>query len=539
MKKLIFAALFFFVVNAVLAQIAPEKYWVQFADKKDTPYSIYDPEPYLSQRALQRRANQHIKIDEYDLPVTPDYLRKLSQTGAIILNVSKWLNGAVVAVDDGLVLQAIEELPFVVSTRRCFGREVSRSVGDEMIDESVSEYMPSFYGEAFEHINTINGKPLHDAGFMGEGMVVAVMDGGFVGADTIAVFKAMRDEGRLLGTRNFVKSGETVFKGSQHGTACLGLMAGYLPNEYIGTAPHASYYLFLTEDVDSENLVEEYNWVSAAEFADSLGVDVCSTSLGYVDFDIVEQTHVYSDLDGATTPISRGASIACSRGMLCVNSAGNSGQLPFPYISAPADVEDVLTIGAVDNSGLIAPFSSVGPTFDQRVKPDIVAMGWGDKVVAYNGTYYNGSGTSFSCPIVAGMVTCLWQSRPYATPREINDALRQTANRALNPDFQYGYGLPDFAAAMSELPEKKEVESDNLITICPNPSSGDIHIQLDEALNVSIVVNDVLGHRVLTYEFNGLNHASLERVLNQLRAGVYVITAYAENHSQTIKFVVL
>lgn len=538
MKKTSLLGLFLLVANALLAQIAPDKYWVQFADKKGTPYSIYNPEPYLSQRALQRRANQHIKIDEYDLPVTPDYLVRLSQTGATILNVSKWLNGATVAVTDEQVLQAIEELPFVVATRRCAGREVSRVIEEETLSEAVSGHIPSFYGDAFDHINTINGKPLHDVGFMGAGMIIAVMDGGFAGADTIRIFKAMRDEGRLLGTRNFVKKGETVFKGSQHGTSCLGLMAGYLPNEYVGTAPQASYYLFLTEDVASENIIEEYNWVCAAELADSLGVDVCSTSLGYVDFDMEALTHVYSDLDGATTPVSRGAAIACSRGMLCVNSAGNSGQNAFPYIGAPADVEAVLTIGAMNNDGVIAPFSSVGPTFDQRVKPDIVAMGWGDRVVAYDGSYYNGSGTSYACPIVAGMVTCLWQSRPYATPSEINDALRQTANRAQNPDFQYGYGVPDFEAAMNKLPETKEVESDNLITISPNPSSGDIHIQLEDALRVNIVVNDILGHRVLTYEFNGLNHSSLEHKLNELRAGVYIITAYTEKHSQTIKFVV-
>jgi len=539
MKKILLFSVLLLLVNAVLAQIAPDKYWVQFSDKKNSPYTIHNPEPYLSQRALQRRANQHIKIDEYDLPVTSEYLSRLSQTGATILNVSKWLNGATIAVDNEEVLQAVMALPFVIATRACVSHE-PRRIDKEVYDNKVvADYMPSFYGEAYNHIGTINGKPLHDAGFMGEGMMIAVMDGGFAGADTIRIFKSLREEGRLLGTRNFVRKDETIFKGSQHGTACLGLMAGYLPNEYVGTAPKASYYLFMTEDVDSENIIEEYNWVSAAELADSLGVDVCSTSLGYVDFDMEEWTHIYSDLDGATAPISRGATIACSRGMLCVNSAGNSGQKPFPYISAPADVEAVLTIGAVNDIGEIAPFSSIGPTFDLRVKPDIVAMGWGDRVVAYNGTYYNGSGTSYACPIIAGMTTCLWQARPYATPSEINDALRQTANMAQIPDFQYGYGLPDYVAAMNELPEKKEPESDNLITVCPNPSSGNIHILLEEALKVDIVVNDILGHKILTYEFNGLNHASLENKLNQLRAGVYIITARTENHHQTIRFVVL
>ena len=538
MKKALLFLVIIFIVNALSSQVASDKYWVQFADKHNNPYSIDNPEAFLSMRALQRRVNQHIVIDEYDLPVTPEYLVRLRQTGASILNVSKWLNGATIAVDDDVVLQAVMALPFVSATRACVSHETRRIEKEVDEDKGVADYMPSFYGDAYNHIGTINGKPLHDAGFMGDGMMIAVMDGGFAGADTIRIFKNLREEGRLLGTRNFVRKDETIFKGSQHGTACLGLMAGYLPNEYVGTAPKASYYLFMTEDVDSENIIEEYNWVSAAELADSLGVDVCSTSLGYIDFDIEEWTHVYSDLDGATTPISLGAAIACSRGMLCVNSAGNSGQKPFPYIGAPADVESVLTIGAVNDSGVIAPFSSFGPTFDQRVKPDIVAMGWGDRVVAYNGTYYNGSGTSFACPIIAGMTTCLWQSRPYSTPREIADALRKTANRAEMPDYQYGYGLPDFEAAMAVLPEIKEPESDNLITVFPNPSTGNVRVRLQEAYKVSIVMNDILGRKLITYEFNGLNNNTLEQQLNSLRAGVYFITA-SDGHSQTIKVVLM
>ena len=539
MKKILFFIVLMLWVDVSLAQIAPDKYWVQFSDKNNTPYSIDYPESYLSQRALQRRANQKISIDGYDLPVTPDYLRRLSQTGAKILNVSKWLNGAVVSIDSEQVLHAVDELPFVVSTSLCCAI-VQRHYDDNDSfrgGKSGLGFIPSFYGDAFNHINTINGKPLHDAGYMGEGMVIAVMDGGFTGADTIGIFKTLRSEGRLLGTRNFVDKSASVFGDSQHGTACLGLIAGYLPNEYVGTAPQASYYLFTTEDVYSENIIEEYNWVCAAELADSLGVDVCSTSLGYVGFDNEEWTHSYADLNGSTTPISRGAAIACSRGMLCVNSAGNSGQNPFPYIGAPADVEAVLTIGAVNGNGVLAPFSSVGPTSDNRIKPDVMAMGWGDVVVAYNGTYYSGSGTSYSCPIMAGMVACLWQSRPYATPQEINNALRQTASRHETPDNMNGYGLPDFEKAMDVLPESKDVETDNLVFIYPNPSSGDIHVQLNDAVRVNIMVSDILGQRLFTYEFNGLNNKTLENRLNVLGAGVYFVTAYTDNHLQTVKIV--
>ena len=531
MKKTLLLLAIVLIANVLQSQVAPGKYWVQFVDKQNNPYSIDYPEAYLSVRALQRRANQHIAIDEHDLPVTPDYLKSLSQAGALVLNVSKWLNGAVVEVTDTEVIQQIEQLPFVGGTRRCADGNFTKIADDGM------DFVPSFYGDAFDHIGTINGKPLHDAGFMGQGMLIAVIDGGFRGADTIKVLASLRDEGRLLGTRNFVERDSTVFKGSQHGTACLGLMAGYLPNEYVGTAPKASFYLFVTEDVSSENIIEEYNWVSAAELADSLGVDVCSTSLGYVDFDDAEQTHVYEDLDGATTPVSRGAAIACSRGMLCVNSAGNSGQNPFPYIGAPADVEAVLTVGAVNGTGELAPFSSVGPTFDQRIKPDVVAMGVGDKVAAYNGTYYNGSGTSYSCPVVAGMSACLWQSRPLATPRELADALRQTANRSDMPDCSYGYGLPDFAAAMALLPETVDYESDSLIIVFPNPSTGNVRLRLLDATKVTIVVNDVLGRGLFECEFNGLNNSYLEYKLNSLGAGVYLVTASTASHSQTVKLV--
>lgn len=546
MKKRLFLLLFSAVVAFAQAQVATNIYWVQFTDKNNSPYSLDDPEAYLSQRALQRRANQGIAIDEYDLPVNPQYLQAVADCGAQLLNPSKWLNGVSVYTTNSSVISAINALEFVSVVRNCPNDPVAqerkeRWLAEEMKPAASQRGLYGYYGGAETQVTQLNVNLLHDMGFDGTGIVIAVLDGGFEGTPNQSCFDNMREEGRLLGVRDFVYGSETVYSQSTHGTSCLSTMAAYDPNNMVGTAPKASYYLIHTEDGNSENIIEEYNWVSGAEYADSLGVDVCSTSLGYIDFDMAQWDHPFEHYDGKTAPMSIGAEIAASRGMICMNAAGNEGE-GVCTLGIPADAEHILTVGAVDGSGNRAYFSSVGPTYDGRIKPDVMAMGEGTYVASGWGNiwpYYNGDGTSFATPVLAGAVACLRQARPYATVQEICDAVRACSNRADNPDSYYGYGIPDFYEALEMLTVEENITpAEEIIVLYPNPSCGRVNVTLKVGAKASIKVYDYLGRHLYSYSFNGLNHTTLEDYLNTLKSGVYFINATSEWGSQTVKMVV-
>ena len=546
MRKLSFLLLFLAVTMFAQAQIATDIYWVQFTDKDNSPYSIDNPEAYLSPRALQRRANLGIAIDEYDIPVNPQYLQAVADCGAELLNPSKWLNGVSVHVTDPAVIEAINALGFVEVVRNCpndlKAQEMKeRWMADEMKAVEGSRGFRGYYGGAEAQATQLKVDVLHEQGYDGTGIVVAILDGGFVGAENHACFDNMREEGRLLGTRDFVYGSTSVYTQSTHGTSCLSTMAAYVPNQMVGTAPKASYYLLHTEDGPNENIVEEYNWVSGAEYADSLGVDVCSTSLGYITFDMSQWDHPFEHYDGHTAPMTIGAEIAASRGMICMNAASNEGD-GVCTLGIPADAEHILTVGAVDENGYRANFSSVGPTYDGRIKPDVMAMGEGTYVASGDGgwwPYYNGNGTSFATPVLAGAVACLRQARPYASVQEICDVIRSCGNRADNPDSKYGYGIPDFSQAFELLyVEEAPVQNNNLITVYPNPSQGEMHVALNEGAKAELTVFDFMGRQLYTYTFNGLNHTSLENYLNTLDSGIYFIKAVSELGNQTLKLVI-
>lgn len=536
MKKLTFLLLSLIGMIFGNAQIATNIYWVQFTDKNDSPYSISNPEAYLSQRALERRLRLGIEIDEYDIPVNPQYLQAVTECGAKILNPSKWLNGTSVYVTSQSVIAAINALDFVEVVRNCENNQEAQEMKERWLEREMraSEVVRSgkgYYGGGDLQIKQLNGDVLHYNGFDGAGVVVAVLDGGFVGADTHPCFDNMREEGRLLGTRDFVYGSTSVYSQSTHGTSCLSTMAAYVPNTFVGTAPKASYYLLHTEDGGSENIVEEYNWVSGAEYADSLGVDVCSTSLGYINFDMSQWNHSQSHFDGKTAPMTIGAEIAVSRGMICLNSAGNEGDGSGCTLGIPADAEHVITVGAVDGNGDRAWFSSVGPTADGRIKPDVMAMGQDSYVASIDG-YYNGSGTSFSTPILAGVVTCLRQAFPEASVQEICDIIRRGGNNFNNPDKYYGYGIPDFEKIL-EIFNIGEFTTDenSIISVFPNPTKGNVNI-IFESNEAVVNVYDMTGCHIYSFSFNGRNKSELERVINGLSSGVYQIVATSKGKRQ-------
>jgi subtilisin family serine protease len=546
MKKLTLLLLVIFACVYAQAQIATNVYWVQFTDKNNSPYSIDAPEAYLSQRALDRRARLGIAIDEYDIPVNPQYLEAVANCGAELINPSKWLNGVTVYTTSPSVIEAINALEFVETVRNCPSNPEAQLRKQQWLEKEMTlltngNPTRGYYGGGYTQITQLHADVLHDSGFQGEGMVVAILDGGFVGTDIHECFDNMREEGRLLGTRDFVYGSTSVYTQSTHGTSCLSTMAAFVPQTFVGTAPKASYYLFHTEDGDQENIIEEYNWVSGAEYADSLGVDITTTSLGYIDFDMSQWDHPFEHFDGQTAPMTIGAEIAASRGIICLVAAGNEGEGTCT-LGIPADAEHIITVGAVDDQGERAYFSSVGPTYDGRIKPDVMAMGYGTYVAgdpnSWWGSYYNGSGTSFATPVLAGAVTCLRQAFPDLSVQDFCDAVRQVSNRADHPDNYNGYGIPDFAAALNLLHvEDTFVQKEEIIMAYPNPAKGNIHIAMKEGYQAELSVYDVMGRQLYNYHFNGLNHTTLENYLNSLGAGIYFIKANSELGSQTLKLV--
>ena len=544
MKKVSILLILLAVAIISQAQIATNIYWVQFTDKNNSPYSIDNPEEFLSQRALERRARLGIEIDEYDIPVNPQYLQAVEACGAQLLNPSKWLNGVSVYTTSQSVVEAINALEFVEMVRNCPNypeaqRDKEIWLANEMKASGKPVVNRDYYGGAHDQVYQLRVNELHDMGYDGTGVVIAVLDGGFEGTENASCFDNMREEGRLLGVRDFVYGSTSVYSQSTHGTSCLSTMAAYDPNNMVGTAPKAAYYLFHTEDGNSENIVEEYNWVSGAELADSLGVDICSTSLGYIDFNMPQWDHTFPDFDGHTAPMTIGAEIAASRGIICTNSAGNEGDGTCT-LGIPADAEHIITVGAVDANGNRADFSSVGPTYDGRIKPDVMAMGEGTYVASGYGNwwpYYNGNGTSFSNPVLAGAVACLRQARPNASVQQICDALRAAGNNANNPNNYDGYGIPDFVAALNMIDNVVDemVGENDILSVYPNPSKGVVRVALKEGVDWSnMTVYDNIGRIIV----NTINISELETVLNNLGSGVYTVKVDSEKGSQTVKVVI-
>jgi hypothetical protein len=555
MRKIFTFAILSLISLISFSQVAPDKYWVKFTDKNDSPYTISSPGEFLSQRALDRRAAQGIEIKENDLPVNPSYIQGVEDAGATVLVVSKWFNSVVVYTTSSSVINDINALPYVLSVEKSGTINQSKEkkhVKPFFKNESISdipegEFLKSGtsgnsydYGQAFNQINMLNGIPLHDMGYDGAGMIIAVLDAGFLNVNNLSVFDSLWANNQILGTRDFVSpQNPNIFNSHYHGCMVLSTMGGNLPGQMVGTAPKASYWLLRTEDTDSEYLVEELNWVSGAELADSLGADVINSSLGYTEFDDPGQDHTYNDMDGNTTPITIGADIAASKGILVCNSAGNSGSSAWHYIGAPADGDSVFSIGAVDAGGNYASFSSAGPTVDGRIKPNVVAQGAGSTVISpWEGTVSSGNGTSFSSPITAGMVACLWQANPEKRNTEIMEAIQESGSLAENPNDLLGYGIPDYSLANSILTvidNKIDVKAG--ILAYPNPFNEELFVEGKGEIN-SIELFDLTGKSLLSQNANGSLGQSVKlNGTENLDAGIYFLQVKINNEVITQKVI--
>lgn len=419
---------------------------------KGTENGKYQAQELLSKKALDRRAKQNISIDTKDYPFSDTYLQQIENLGARIVAKSKWNNTVAINITDSSHIDRLKSLPFIDDITL-----VWRGKQEEALERDTTLVYPikqvanisetdstSYYGKAYQNIKTLNGDYLHSRGYKGKGMTIAVIDAGFRNVPVIEYF----DNINILGHASFVDSISDIFQlKNQHGTNVLSCIATNKPYYYVGTAPEADFLLLNSEDPRTEYPIEEDYWSAAIEYADSIGVDVVNTSLGYINYHAPIPAMTHDILDGQSL-ISRSASIATTKGMLVVVSAGNAGSKDWKKISPPGDAEGVLTVGAIAGDSIVADFSSIGLTKDLRVKPDVMALGSKAAVIDAKGNIAYKNGTSFATPIMCGLAACLWQAFPQMSNIEILDIIRESADRHDDPNIKYGFGIPDMKKAM-------------------------------------------------------------------------------------------
>ena len=545
--------LFGLTTNPAAAQSATQgtvrRHLIYFRDKAGTPFSVAQPQTFLSARAIARRSRQGIAVLPRDLPVTPGYVTQVRAVAGSprVVYTSRWFNAAVVACDSATLarITALGPVRSAVTLNRSqkLAPPVVAVPATPVVAQRTSATRAQ-YGKAYRQNLQIGALAMHDAGYRGEGMQIAIFDAGFPGVNTIGALQPLFTEQRVAGTRNFVDGGTSVFQRDSHGTNCLSTMAANQSGLFIGTAPKATYHLCITEDIYSEHPIEEANWLAAAEYADSSGVDVISSSLGYTDFDAPSRSYTYADMDGRTAISSRAATIAARVGMVVVNAAGNEGLSSWHYISAPADADSIMSVGAVDSLGGHAAFSSYGPSADGRIKPTLSAMGQATAVISPSGNVFRGNGTSFACPTLAGMVAGFWQANPTLTAQQVIAALRGTASQATSPDNILGYGIPNFVRAYNSLHPNNPLAatvaaSEEPMGVYPNPGAGVLTLVLPADLRgrpLSVRVLDVRGAVVARLELPAALGPEAPLRLPALARGLYSCEVSAGELTRSVRF---
>ncbi len=525
MKKFFYlSASLFFLFLATSSSLAQKRYWIVFTNKANTPYSLSSPEIFLSERAIERRNRQGIAIDSSDLPVNEVYLDSLRSLGLIPKHISRWLNAVSVETTKKKSLKALTAFSFIKDIYPVYANTTYSSPGP-MVPGSTNS-------TTIQQVEMLGGNLLHSEGFKGNGLHIAVLDGGFYKANENPILSRLFDNGQIIDTYDFEENNTEVFEDSEHGAKVLSVMGGYQAGTFIGTAPEASYYLFRTEVGQFERRTEEDNWIAAAEYADQLGVDIINTSLGYSVFDDPTENYTYENMDGNTTAITRAADVAAAKGMLIVVSAGNEGNDEWRYITAPADGDSVLTVGAVDTDGQRASFSSVGPTADGRIKPDVVALGSGTTVAGSSGNLIQVSGTSFSAPLIAGMSACLWQKLPEMTNWQLMEKIRAAGAQANQPNNYLGYGIPNFAKA-ADLYTNAEVTQATPIRLYPNPFTRELTLKPlpPGNTNIAIRIYSVAGVLKWQQEITPSKRTRFITFTPQLSSGLYIIIIDGTNFS--------
>jgi subtilisin family serine protease len=539
---------FLFIIVILLKPFntkAQNYYWVAFSNKNNSPWSLSFPEDYLSEKAIERREKQNIAIDSLDLPVNPSYIQQVLELGATFVHASKWLNGITVKVLNVDFLNEVAQLSFVKEVQLTKRETRTKSAVNKFFEPDISdktlEIDTLVYGKSAHQVAQLNGQFLHNQNFKGQGITIAVLDAGFYRADQYAAFDSLWFYGQIAGTKDFVTTGEDFFAGHYHGMSVLSAMGGNVTGELIGTAPKATYWLLRSEDHNTEFLIEEDNWVVAAEFADSVGADVINSSLGYFTFDDPAMNHTYAEMDGNTTRVAQAANIAASRGMLVFSSAGNEGREnnPWKYIITPSDGDSVIGVGAVNKDGVPAPFTSWGPASDGDVKPNVSAVGWNTIIQRSSGSIATGNGTSYSSPVMAGAAACLWQANPFASAWQVKSALEQSAHLYANPDSLLGYGIPDLKLADKILKTtvlEQWANGANWL-VYPNPSDNYIILQknsnaTDEMVQIAFYTLD---GKLLRKEQKPDASKIMIQNLQSLPSGLLILHIVSDDISEAVK----
>ena len=545
MKKTILLLLAILLSSLFLETQAQEYYRVAFTDKNNTPYSLSNPQEFLSERAIHRREAQGIEIDSLDLPVNQNYIGQVLRPGVSLVHRSKWLNEITVKVEIDSFAYQMQSLPFVQDVQLTKPGILSKSAINKFHEpQSPDDFLSvdsALYGTSASQLTIANGQFLHNQNFRGQGIQIAVIDAGFFQADTFAAFDSLWLNNQILGTKDFVDTADAFFSTNYHGMSVLSCMGGNIPGELIGTAPKASYWLIRSEDAASEYLIEEDNWVAAAEFADSVGVDVINSSLGYFLFDDPAMNHTYAEMDGKTTRVTRGANIAASRGMLVFTSAGNEGNDPWKYIIAPSDGDMVIGVGAVSKDSIPAPFTSYGPASDGDIKPNVSTVGWNTVLERSSGAVGYNSGTSFSSPVMAGLGACLWQANPQATAAQVKSAIEQSADLFASPDSLLGYGIPDFKLADQILKTSlvQQWETQNQWLVYPNPVQDVLLLQHtgNKDANDVVLTFYSLDGRVLRQKRTSDKQQIILRDVQSLPAGLLILKIKSGDSTESVKLI--
>ena len=577
-KKILALLLLQLVAFAPLYSQTVKKYFVYLKDKANSPYLIDKPEEFLSKRAIERRQKQNIAITTRDFPVNPSYITQIKSTGASVWYSSRWMNAVLIEVAD-TTLTKVQALSFVNNTTvlnrgRLLpqvnedGKESRRSkrrrrrerrrrkrnqqsqtpqiknsnVGLRTTEEILIESKED-YGNSYKQDSIVGADIMHASGYRGKGIWIAVFDSGFQNVDKLSFFSHMFTNQNIAGTYDFVTNQPNVYNTGSHGTKVLSTVAAYEKGVMIGTAPEATYWLFRTEDVGGEYRDEEVYWLIAAERADSTGVDIINSSLGYNTFDDVSMNYTYQNMDGNTTLITKAADFAAATGMLVVNSAGNEGNSSWKYIAAPADGDSVLTVGSVNSDGAYSSFSSTGKTSDGRIKPNVSAMG---AFVMLGGPFgpSSGSGTSFSSPIVCGLAAGFWQANPTLTNMQVIDYLQRSASQADKPDDLLGYGIPHFRNAMELVKNPTSISSvsESGFSFYPNPIDGSQYLkivfnQTYQGKQIKMQLLDAQGKPVATQSLSSAPKEYNWERLQFLKSGVYILRISNGQQSQSMKIV--
>ncbi|MCK0145030.1 S8 family serine peptidase [Arenibacter sp. F26102] len=522
--------------------MAQDHAWVYFKDKDSVGEYLADPTSILSERALQKKSRLNIVIDERDVPVNEAYIAQLKlQVGIAVKAKSKWFNCAHV-VGSIPNITALMDLPFVdhifFADRSISAKliSVSKNQWDNHTNKFKEQLVDFVYGQSNTQVNQLRVDILHEKNFTGEGILIAVLDSGFPNVDQMNAFIRLRSNNDLWGGYDFVERSTDIYRsnGDDHGTMVLSDMAGFVDGQFVGTAPDAGYILYRTEDAATETPVEESYWVEAAERADSLGVDIINSSLGYSTYDDPRYSYSPAEMDGNTAFISKGANIAAEKGILVVNSAGNSGDSAWGIITAPADA-NVFGVGAVDRYGNYATFSSRGPSSDGRVKPDGMAMGEAAIVIGPDDRLVSNNGTSFASPIMAGAIASFWQAFPQKTNLEIMAMVRESSSHYQNPNSPMGYGIPDFSIPLAILGLNESDSDETLWYLFPNPSKTEFQVKLPSTYGTALLsLFDTYGKLILQKQITPNNQ---EIPVENLSRALYIVQVKVDGVRKEFKFI--